>query len=364
MLAFPHTINKSLPEAVRLESLLKATHTLSEYRLVLKQGEPFSPVILRVHSDPVSILSKLLEQNPKSYTRIIDLLEVGANMVKAGLTRCKSRHPKISSEEEQLELALSEKRIVAMCIEAALREDDFETAYSYVVNRLTSGSYDAPDTAITGQPPSDEHFDNWSWKAALNAGQYIRTARTLRPTHLGTASGNPEIRHLEQRIECLATALRIAPASQLQQVLKTFRRCEEQLDSAMAEEAASEAASEAAWDSAADLRSPEMPGVFESARPTTVRNISAMAAAKASDEAPMSLFDLSRAATRAASRNFSVLSNLQVPADGRPRDQAPSAQEEPRVRKRDQLRDAAVGTLVSSVGWLVGAQPADGSRDT
>ncbi len=33
-------------------------------------------------------------------------------------------------------------------------------------------------------------------------------------------------------------------------------------------------------------------------------------------------------------------------------DEPPPAHE--RVRKRDQLREAATGTLVSSVGWLIG----------
>ena len=64
--AFPQTVGETSPEAKRIEALLSATHALGEYRLVLKQGEPFTPVILRVHSDPISIIGKVLEQNPKS----------------------------------------------------------------------------------------------------------------------------------------------------------------------------------------------------------------------------------------------------------------------------------------------------------
>ncbi|KAK2017896.1 secretory pathway protein Sec39 [Colletotrichum eremochloae] len=366
--AFPGTITSSLPERRRIDSLLKATHALSDYRLVLRQGEPFSPVVLRVHSDPVSIIGKVLEQNPKSYTRIHDLLDVGVNMVRAGLVdRSKRGVPAQVMEDEEACTGISKRRITAMCIETALKENDFETAYSYVVNRL-SGQVNHSRTASRVQL-----HDDWSWRAALQAGQYIRTAQTVRPTHLGNASGNPNIRHLEQRIDCLATALRIAPPSQLQEILKTFRRCEEQLDSALKEEAAQEADLDAA---AANLQS-GMPGGFEGA-PTAARphipsdpqqpRLSA-GTSKATDDAPMSLFDLSRATARAASRNFAALSTLQQSAGGKTSVPAPAHpssasvassdgdphDDQPRARKRDQLREAAMGTLTSGVGWLIGA---------
>ncbi|KZL67759.1 secretory pathway protein Sec39 [Colletotrichum tofieldiae] len=372
--AFPGTITSSLPERRRIDSLLKATHALSEYRLVLRQGEPFSPVVLRVHSDPVSIIGKVLEQNPKSYTRIHDLSEVGSNMVRAGLVdRNKKRIAVQVTEDEEAYIDTTEKRITAMCIEAALKEDDFETAYSYVVNRL-SGQVDHSRTASTTKID-----DDWSWRAALQAGQYIRTARTVRPTHLGNASGNPDIRHLEQRIDCLAAALRIAPPSQLQEILKTFRRCEEQLDSALKEEAAQEADIDAA---AANLQS-GMPGGFDAVsttaqphKPSGSRQTrSSAGTSKAADDAPMSLFDLSRATARAASRNFAALSTLQQSAGGKAPTPAPASaasvagsdgdlyDDHPRARKRDQLREAAMGTLTSGVGWLIGA-PAPNSQQT
>ncbi|UKZ57982.1 hypothetical protein TrVGV298_011843 [Trichoderma virens] len=309
-----------------------------------RQGEPFKPVVLRVHSDPVSIIDKVLEQNPKAYTRLPEFLEMAANMVRAGITQ-QARSVKLESTtgDNSKELIRVEKFITALCIEAALREDDFETAYSYVVSRLET-------TTSNGTQERSNEEDEWSWKAALKAGQYIRTERTLLPTHLGIASGNPEIRHLEQRIECLATALRVAPTSQLQEILKTFRRCEEQLDSAISEEAAAEAS----WASAG-----EVPGAFESSTShnlQSTRNMTATAAAKQAEEAPMSLFDLSRATASVAQRNFTKLSSLSSLATSRPSAPSPTGEQAPqRLRKRDQLREAATGTLVSGVGWLIGA---------
>ncbi|KAL7806084.1 secretory pathway Sec39 [Trichoderma aethiopicum] len=352
--SFPKTLDKTHPATRRVEALLRCTHALSEYRLTLKQGEPFKPVVLRVHSDPISIIEKVLEQNPKAYTRLPEFLEMAANMVRAGITQ-QARSVKFDSpaEDSSKELARAEKLIIALCIEAALREDDFETAYSYVVSRLETPA--ATSRGGEGGAAGQEQ-DEWSWKAALKAGQYVRTDRTLLPTHLGIASGNPEIRHLEQRIECLATALRVAPTSQLLEILKTFRRCEEQLDSAIAEEAAAEAS----WAAAG-----EVPGAFETPGPAhglqSSRNMTATAASKQAEEAPMSLFDLSRATASVASRNFTKLSSLSSSLAGAASlassitSDASGEQAPQRPRKRDQLREAATGTLVSGVGWLIGA---------
>lgn len=351
----------------RIEALLKATHALSDYRLVLKQGEPFTPVVLRVHQDPISIIAKVLEQNPKSYTNIQDLVEVGRNMVVAGLTvRDKSGHCALTPEMEPQEILHTERRITAMCIDAALTEDDFETAYSYVVNRV----------AALGKPPqplarkasngslvnkaASAQRDDWSWRAALQAGKYRRTSRTVRPTHLGTASGNPDIRHLEQRIECLATALRVAPSATLSEILNTYRRTEEELDTAIS----AEQEQENAWDEAADMHT--MPGGFNApSRSVTAPARQPMSSSRhTAEEAPMSLFDLSRASMLSAQRNLTALSNFNTTAQGRGSDASAGAgesaeQQQQRARKRDQLRDAAVGGLTAGVGWLIGAQPAN-----
>lgn len=377
--AFPQTVEKSLAATQRIEALLKATHSLSDYRLVLKQGEPFTPVVLRVHTDPISIIDKILEQNPKSYTRIQELVDLGIHMAEAGLTvvRDKSNHSTLTAEQEPREISLAEKRVTAMCIDAALAEDDFETAYSYVVQRLSAIS--EPAQAATASRRQSQHglgpsakapariLDDYSWKAALQAGKYRRTPRTVRPTHLGTASANPEIRHLEQRIECLATALRVAPPPTLQEIVNAFRRCEEELDAAVK----AEQEQEHAWDTVGDSLAP-MPGGFGPAaakqqqqqhRGATEPRTSA-ASRHQSEDAPMSLFDLSRASVASAQRNLTALSGLrhgglvkgEAEAGG---DGAGEGGDGHPKRKRDQLREAAMGTLVSGVGWLISAPSAE-----
>lgn len=353
----------------RIEALLQATHGLSEYKLVLKQGEPFTPVVLRVHHDPISIIGKVLEQNPKSYTRLQDFVDMGRNMVAAGLTvRDKSGHSALTPEMEPGQMLNAEKRVTAMCIDAALTEDDFETAYSYVMNRLAALSKppQAPTRKASGSLVSkagDSSRDDWSWRAALQAGMYRRTARTVRPTHLGTASGNPDIRHLEQRIDCLATALRIAPTTTLPEILKSYRRTEEELDAAIK----AEQEQENAWDEAADSIQ-SIPGGFDTPTPRNVTGGRQSGARHKAEEAPMSLFDLSRASMLSAQRNLTSLSNFNLTTQSRPSDAGEQSGgeaggDQQRLRKRDQLRDVAVGGLTAGVGWLIGAQPVQRSQD-
>lgn len=369
--------------------------------------------MLRVHNDPISIIGKILDQNPKSYTQLHDLLDLGTRMVQAGLTPPDKTSHTISlnrEQQESIQRLTASRRITAMCIDAALTEDDFETAYSYVVNRLSPTT---PHPATDSSPPPDDY----SWKAALQAGKYRRTSRTLPPTHLGiSGSANAAIRHLEQRIECLATALRIAPPPTLQEILNAFRRAEEELEAAVREEMEREEE----WDARGDALhagkgGATMPGGFTSptaAAPSSLPTRHTQTQThkpkqkQADDEAPMSLFDLSRASVLSAQRNLSALSGLQKAAGSfnplklkqtTAQDSAGNSRESHhdtstptrssfdlltrsasaagsisggsvdgadengkgggRVRKRDQLRDAAMGTLVSGVGWLVGAQP-------
>ncbi|KAI0881174.1 secretory pathway Sec39 [Annulohypoxylon maeteangense] len=359
--SFPRALGEAHPASKRIEALLKATHALSEYRLMLKKGEPFTPVILRVHPDPVSIIGKVLEQNPKSYTRIQDFLEIGSNMTEAGLGAHTKPDKSQSMAEQVWRRSITEKRITAMCVDAALTEDDFETAYSYVVNRLAADSRAVPAKLGRELVVKDAlTTDDYSWKAALQAGKYRRTARTIKPTHIGTASGNLDIRHLGQRMECLATALRVAPAAALQEILNVFRKCEEELNAAVK----AEEEQESAWDDQGDLQA--MPGAFSSTVPAGVVRSAKATSSRQVEEAPMSLFDLSRASMARAQRNLTALSSLQRSENTRSDETDGETGDGPgqqKVRKRDQLREAAVGTLASGVGWLIGAQPIDRGGD-
>ena len=92
----------------------------------------------------------------------------------------------------------------------------------------------------------------------------------------------------------------------------------------------------------------------------------------------MSLFDLSRASMARAQSGFSALSMVRGSNSTRqekPRPESRGSAELSRVstpdsaslkapmRKRDQLKNVAVGGLASGVGWLLGAPPVNHSED-
>jgi putative flippase GtrA len=62
-------------------ALIAATHALSFYSLILQHGVPFQPVSIRVSQDPIGLITKVLEQNPRSYTKVDDLIAIGQNLV-------------------------------------------------------------------------------------------------------------------------------------------------------------------------------------------------------------------------------------------------------------------------------------------
>jgi hypothetical protein len=358
--AFRETLANSI-RSTQLEHLIIVTHAVGEYRLVLRQKEPFTPVALRVHADPISIIGRILEQNPRSYTKINDFVWMGKEMTKAGLPVRDTTVDSTVNEQQFLDQeSVAERRVVAMCISAALAEDDFETAYSYITTRLAAIASQAhtrtPDHGRRGglfaeRPP--RIIDDWSWKAALEAGKYRRTSQTTKPTHLGNSSGNPEIRHLEQRMDCLSHALRFAPKSTLQEILNAYRRCEEELET----QTKLEAEQEEAWDTQGDDKA--MPGGFGVKKKDV-----APYSSRAAEEAPMSLFDLSRASMARAQSGFSALASLQnkmgnlsVETLGESGLDSESSAARQAMRKRDQLKNVATGALASGVGWLIGATP-------
>lgn len=124
-----------------------------------------------------------------------------------------------------------------------------------------------------------------------------------------------------------------------------------------------------------------MPGSFGASAVVAGRNRSVVSTTggEKGEDKPMSLFDLSRASVASAQKNLSALSSLQKSGLGRlaggfgalgggggghadahaeTAGSGAGSEDEShaqRTRKRDQLREAAMGTLVSGVGWLVGA---------
>jgi hypothetical protein len=331
------------PESTSLRqarALINATHALSFYSLTLQYGVPFQPVNIRVNSDPISLIGKVLEQNASSYTRVDDLISIGKNLVAAGLVE----HSKDSSDKETRKLSQdTERRVTGMAIETALSSDDFDTAYSYVVNRLAS--------EFTGSMAETE--DDISWRAAFQAGRY-RHSQAIK-------SSTSDLRRVEMRMELLSTSLLIAPPAALPEILGVWRRCEEELNVMIQQESQEEGI----YDHKGDRK---IPGQFLSASPLNTRREGGKMGVR--EDAPMGLFDVARGAAAALSKTAfplqssagsnlakSVAGHQRVTSTASDNGSMNSNEGDGRVRKRDMVSNMVTGGLASGIGWVLGAQP-------
>ena len=335
-------------------ALLSATHAMSFYSLTLQHGVPFQPVNIRAHKDPISLVGKILDQNTHSYTNLDDLLEIGQNLTSAGLTHSIPIPSSITLGEgtpEQQRLYV-QRRIIAMAIEAALVEDDFDTAYSYVISRLSPP--DSSRTNVLGSHQLHED-DDISWRAAYQAGRH----RPLKQT------GPSALRRLEQSMELLSQALLLAPPSALPEVLMVWRQCEEDMASLIAQEVEEEKE----WDDRGDRR---VPGGFSGDSSPVIHKPREPGRGALNEEAPMGLFEVARGAAAALSKNAFPLRRPQDSASAAP---VEASHERPlsvasvggsesgnptptdpegRVRKRDMVSNMVTGGLASGIGWVIG----------
>lgn len=361
----------------RMQALLAATHAMSFYSLILQHGVPFQPVNIRVSADPLTLIKKLLEQNLRSYTHLDDLISIGQNLVVAMPSTIMNEdadrtRPTPAVLEKRK--AAAERRVIGMTVESALAEDDFETAYSYVVNRLTPDP-GSPSVAKSSQRFSFGSFDidtqedegeDVAWRAALEAGRHRSSPSSSlswsQTSATAFAGGRPNLRKLEQRMELLSQALLLAPGRHLEEVLAVWQDCETQMMDLLAEETEAEER----HNDAADRR---LPGTFAQPTPIQPRREVGRGAV---EEAPMGLFDVARGAAAAFSKSaFPLRGNSRTASIAESRDSMDDQGRvsmdlsdagsmhsgDDRMRKRDQLANAVTGGLASGLGWVLGATP-------
>jgi hypothetical protein len=357
-------------------SLILATHALSFYSLTLQHGVPFQPVSIRVHPDPLSLLEKVLDQNVKAYTKLDDLLSIGQNLVAAGLPTGLDDdvlYGNIPSASEGDAAIKAERRIMSLAISSALSSNDFGTAYSYILTRLTPPSFLPTSSPLTHPTAKDDI----TWRAVYNAGRY----RSMSPSPTDLQS---QIAHLSQRMELLSLSLVLVPyPDPLPEILGAWRRCDEEMTLLRARESEEEEA----WDTKADNTAlSSVPGGFgpsdtEADALETKQQLAKRARAQRSagmshlEEAPMGLFDVARGAAAALQKNAFPLhaaraASAGAGAGGGVSGAGPSSlvsgdghvsveseEEEGRVRKRDVVSNMVTGGLASGIGWVLGAQP-------
>ncbi|KAF4761292.1 hypothetical protein N7455_002860 [Penicillium solitum] len=347
----------------QIYALIAATHALSYYSLTLQHGVPFQPVSIRVHHDPILLIEKVLEQNPKSYTKLDDLLSIGRNLVAAGVPTQAASHeaedePTHHKPSKEHALLTAERRITSLAIASALSSNDFGTAYSYILTRLTPPSLlstSSPLLNTTSIP------DDITWRAVYNAGRYRATTPTLPPPTLQS-----QISHLSQRMELLSLALVLVPSPDpLPEILGAWRRCDEELTSLRAREQQEEDL----WDRKGDTLT-SVPGgfgpsdserdAFDTEQQRAARRARAAMPNSHRHEAPMGLFEVARGAALALHKNAFPLrgaADSSAPPVTQDNDRPLSPDSEGRVRKRDMVSNMMTGGLVSGIGWVLGADP-------
>lgn len=346
-----NTFRSYFPESERfskLAALLSATHALSFYSLKLQHGVALQPVNIRAHRDPMLLIEKLLDQNPRSYTHLDDLLEIGQNLVIAGLA---DQNQNGSADEMSMKhkTTIARRRIIRMTIEAALAEDDFDTAYSYVINRLSLTSQ--PKLDDESPDPTAASYDDISWRAAYAAGRYPENN-----------SGSSALRRLEQRMELLSQALLLAPPSSLSEVLVVWQRCERVLT----ERISQETVEDEQWGKPGHHN---VPGDFSSDSGRIAQKPRDSLRGSIQEEAPMGLFDVARGAAAALSKNAFPLRGPQKSGTASQPQSRPLSEDSVddsndgsignddgsgRVRKRDVVSNMVTGGLASGIGWVIG----------
>lgn len=280
---------------------------------------------------------------------------IGRNLVAAGLTSPSEESDSLEQvlENQRQHTMDAERRIMAMAIEAALAEGDFDTAYSYVLNRMTPASRPTDRTTPDGPYPRQGGQDDISWRAAYQAGRY----RPKQPLQLRQT----ELHNLEQRMELLTQALLLAPQSALSEILAVWRRCEEDLNALIAQESEDEER----WDDRGDRK---VPGGFSNTPSPVIDRRKDMTSVSSHEDAPMGLFDVARGAAAALSKSAFPLRNSsgsgqhfagtgghQRAASGLSAGGSDvSSDAEGRVRKRDMVSNLVSGGLASGIGWVLG----------
>ncbi|KAJ4324611.1 hypothetical protein N0V94_001181 [Neodidymelliopsis sp. IMI 364377] len=357
----------------RTQALLSATHAMSFYSLILQHGVPFQPVSIRVSSDPLSLIQKLLSQNLGSYTKLDDLISIGQNLVvsKPSTIMDNNHAGPLDTITVEKQKTAAERRVIGMAIDAALEEGDFETAYSYVVNRLTPSATPSPAASTSSQRFSfdsnasikqDDDADDVAWRAALRAGRYTPSLCSSTSWSHATAA-RPELRRLEQRMELLSQALLLAPPSHLEEVLSVWQQCEAEMTELLAQETEAEER----FNDAADRK---LPGAFDLGSMPTVQPRREVGRG-AVEESPMGLFDVARGAAAAFSKSAFPLRGA-AQSTSRPESRNANAVasrastefsdsdsmhgHEERVRKRDMLANTASGALQTGLGWMLAGE--------
>lgn len=127
-----------------------------------------------------------------------------------------------------------------MATEAALGDDDFETAYSYIMTRLLPSATTPAHSRQNDTTSSTEGIEaarDTLWRTSLHAGRFRSTLSTISS---GPPRGATTLKLLEKKLELLALALRFCPSVALPDCLAQWQKCEADAEECLAADARAE----------------------------------------------------------------------------------------------------------------------------
>ncbi|KAF3078369.1 hypothetical protein TWF102_003557 [Orbilia oligospora] len=352
----------------RLSKLIEATHALSEYSLTLTPGVPLKPVQIRLFPEPVELISRVLQSNPKAYLQLNSLVKIAQDLV-YGVS--KPHHDEETEERNGGEMTKEEisaikRRVVGMCVEAALAEDDFETAFSYVVNKLVPGyqnlrtsttlsSSSSSSTTTTASAFTGNNSDT-AWQAALQAGRY-RSPTMLVESMEGVATAKG-IEQVMKRMEVLSQALVICPGEAVMDVLRTWKNCEDELERLLELEIQEErqhAGKLGEWvGSTIDMSKRAATGGGLLKAPMSLLGAASSAGGRMVKGLGSTAFPL-RSVSRQSEEGGSQRGSGEFDRGGG----WTIGEDGERVRKRDVISGMVTSGLASGLGWMLGAKAED-----
>ena len=290
---------------------------------------------IRISPDPVSLIGRVLDQNASLYLQPDKLVPLAKDLYfGTGATKSRSVIDERNEEEEV------ERRVLGMCIETALAEDDFDTAYSLTKSRLRTPE----GNSKLQRDGSGDQNDDSAWKACLQAGRYC--------SHLPSRRGDGALKRLEMQMELLAEALRSCPAVACNQVLSEWMRKEQEVASLLLKDAEEDETHATAALRGLSNISSQQPRGSRSPQEGKMHGT-----ALGESEASMGLFAVAAGAAKA------LTSSVRPSTPSNPPFQPPNMGGSPpqRQRKRDIVGGMVTSGLASGLGWVLGAQPTTGN---
>lgn len=286
LLETKHATKSKVPSVVsRASRLLSATNELSVYALTLTPDVVLHPVELRCQTkDPLIIIHRILELNSKAYHDLEKLQAISTDIVYGILGK---------------DLPHTDLKVIAMCIDAALVDSNFDQAckYTEILRELPV--------------PQDDEAQQIVWTACYQVGKFVSPYWDDSDVKLVTTV-------YERQLELLGHTLATAPRENLSPILNAWKRVEAQIADA-----------QQFGDTSLSDSNPQLDAI----KATTSR--------------------FARAIQSSAAATFSN-TDLNMPAVmPDPNSHSSSNQELHNSRKRDQLS----GLLVSGLGWAIGANP-------